>query len=198
MIKVNLLSPERKDVSGRADIAAVAEDIRENKIQVGAVIGAAIITLGIIGFLYFSQSYRLDSQTRYLAERKARKTELESVLRTLEELEKAKKNLDRKVRIIGDLKRRQKQTVFMMDELSRVLPDWVWLTKLNFSGGRLNISGRARTNHLVANFIDNLQSTNHFTNIKLNATQRVVVRGIEIFNFSLNCQYRKSEEKKEV
>jgi type IV pilus assembly protein PilN len=198
MIKVNLLSPEKKDVAGRAEGAPAADEIRERKIEVGAAVAAAVITVGLIGFLYFSQSHRLDSRTRSLAERKARKTELENVLVTLEDLEKAKKNLDRKVKIIGDLKRQQKQTVFMMDELSRILPDWFWLTKLSFAGGVLNLSGRARTNHLIANFIDNLQSTNHFTNITLNSTQRAVISGIEIFNFSLNCRYLRVEEKKDV
>jgi type IV pilus assembly protein PilN len=181
MIKVNLLSPEKKDVAGRAEGAPAADEIRERKIEVGAAVAAAVITVGLIGFLYFSQSHRLDSRTRSLAERKARKTELENVLVTLEDLEKAKK-----------------QTVFMMDELSRILPDWVWLTKLSFAGGVLNLSGRARTNHLIANFIDNLQSTNHFTNITLNSTQRAVISGIEIFNFSLNCRYLRVEEKKDV
>ena len=198
MIKVNLLSPERKEVAGKAEVGAVAEEARERKIEVKAAVAAAVITVGVIGFLYFSQSNRLDNRTRYLAERKARKTELENILKTLEELERAKANLDRKVKVISDLKRQQKQTVFMMDELSRVIPDWVWLTKLNFAGGAVNISGRARTNHLIANFIDNLQATNHFTSITLNSSQRAVVSGIEIFNFSLNCRYHKIEEKGEI
>jgi type IV pilus assembly protein PilN len=198
MIKVNLLSPEKKEAVKGFEALPVAKEARESKVHVGAAVAAVVATLGIIGFLYFSQSHRLDSRTRYLAERKARKTELDNVLKTLEELERAKNDLDRKVKVIGDLKGRQKQTVFMMDELSRVLPDWVWLTRLNFSGGVLNISGRARTNHLIANFIDNLQSTNHFYNIRLNSTQRARVSGIEVFDFSINCRYRKSAEKKAV
>lgn len=198
MIKVNLLSPEKKEMAKGFEAAPVAKEARESKLHVSAVVTAVGITLGIIGFMYFTQSHRLDSRTRYLAERKARKTELDSVLKTLEELERAKKNLDRKVKVISDLKARQKQTVFMMDELSRVLPDWVWLTRLNFSGGVLNISGRARTNHLIANFIDNLQSTNHFFDIRLNSSQRSRASGIEVFDFSINCRYRKSSDKKAV
>jgi type IV pilus assembly protein PilN len=198
MIKVNLLSPEKKDVAKGFEAAPVVKEPRENKVHVGSAVAALVVTLGIIGFMYFTQSHRLDSRTRYLAERKARKTELDSVLKTLEELERAKNDLDRKVKIIGDLKARQKMTVFMMDELSRVLPDWVWLTRLNFSNGVLNISGRARTNHLIANFIDNLQSTNHFFNIRLNSTQRSRASGIEVFDFSINCRYRRTAEKKAV
>lgn len=198
MIKVNLLSPEKKDVGKGVEIPAIAEREKASQVHVGSAIAAAVITVGIIGFMYFFQSHQLDSRTRFLAERKARKTELDNILKTLEHLEKAKKELDRKVKLIGDLKARQKQTVFMMDELSRVLPDWVWLTRLNFSGGVLNISGRARTNHLIANFIDNLQSTNHFFNIRLNSTQRGRASGIEVFNFSINCRYRKQSDKKVV
>ncbi|MCK4836291.1 MAG: PilN domain-containing protein [Candidatus Aminicenantes bacterium] len=198
MIKVNLLSPEKKEVAKGFEAAPVVKEARESKVHVGAAVGAVVLILAIIGFMYFTQSHRLDSQTRYLAERRARKTELDNVLKTLEQLERAKIDLDRKVQVIGELKGRQKQTVFMMDELSRVLPDWVWLTRLNFSGGVLNISGRARTNHLIANFIDNLQSTNHFYDIRLNSSQRSRASGIDIFDFSINCRYRKSADKKAV
>jgi len=198
MIKVNLLSPEKKDVTGGAESPIITDEVREAKINIPAVVGATAVVLVVIAFLYFTQSARLDSKTQYLAERRARKTELDNVLKTLANLEKTKADLDRKVKIIGDLKARQKQTVLMMDELSRVLPDWVWLTKLSFSNGVLNIAGKALTNNLIADFINNMQSTNHFTNIRLNSTQRQRSRGQDVFNFSINCQYNKVLDDKAV
>ena len=198
MIKVNLLSPEKKDVLGAVEAPVVSEAVSEAKLHIPAIIGATALTLGIVGFLYFTQSAKLDSKTQYLAERRARKTELDNVLKTLANLEKTKADLDRKVKVISDLKARQKQTVLMMDELSQVLPDWVWLTKLSFSGGTLNISGKALTNNLIADFINNLQSTNHFFNIRLNSTQRSRQGGQDVFTFSINCRYKKTLEEKAV
>jgi len=196
MIKVNLLSPERKDVPESADAAVYAREERESKVNVGAIIGAVAVTVGIIGLLYITQASTLSERNRYLAERRARKTELDNVLKTLSQLEKTKKDLDNKVKVIGDLKGRQKQAVLMMDEVSTVLPNWVWLTKLSFSGGVLNITGRARHNNLIADFINNLQSTNNFFNIHLNSSRRIRAGGMDLFNFSIKCSFRKSLENK--
>lgn len=196
MIKVNLLSPEKKDVPDTGEAPVYAREERESKISTGAIIGAVAVTVGIIGLLYITQSNTLSERNRYLAERRARKTELDNVLKTLAQLEKTKKDLDNKVKVIGDLKARQKQAVLMMDELSSVLPNWVWLTKLSFSGGVLNVSGRARHNNLIADFINNLQSTNHFFNIRLNSSQRIRAGGMDLFNFSIKCSFRKILDKK--
>jgi len=51
--------------------------------------------------------------------------------------------LDNKIKIISDLKLRQKDAVFMMDKMSKCLPEWVWLTDLNFVGGAVSINGKA-------------------------------------------------------
>ncbi|UCH94245.1 MAG: PilN domain-containing protein [Candidatus Aminicenantes bacterium] len=196
MIKVNLLSPEKKDISGAAPEAApFPEEEKERKINTGAIIGAAVITLGIIGLLYFTQAQTLQSKQQHLQERRARKKALDNVLKTLEELEKAKKMLDNKVKLISDLKRSQKDAVKMMDHLCDALPDWVWLTSLSFNSRKLSMSGKAIHNNLISDFINNLKGTGCFYDIELGSSTRQ--RGSqEVFNFKLSCLYRDKDEVK--
>ena len=110
-------------------------------------------------------------------------------LKTLATLEATKKTLDRKVRIIEELKSRQKKTVKMMDQLSQAIPEWVWLTKMTYSGTQLNLSGKALSNNLIADFISSLKGTNHFGNIQLIRSVRKQESGLDIFSFSLKCSY---------
>jgi type IV pilus assembly protein PilN len=198
MIKVNLLSPEKKEVAGAPEAGAFAEEEKEAKINVGAIVAAVLLTVGIIGFLYFSQSNTLDNKQKLLAEKRARKAQLDSVLKTLAQLEKTKKNLDRKVKVIGELKSRQTSTVRMMDEVSRALPDWVWLTKMSFSKGVVTLDGRALSNNLIADFINNLDSTGYFVNIRLKSSKRARRRGTEVYDFSISCQFVAPTSRKAV
>jgi Tfp pilus assembly protein PilN len=191
MIKVNLLSPERKEVAGApAEAAPFPEEEKESKISTGAIIGAAIITVGIIGLLYFTQAQTLQRKQQHLQERKARKKALDEVLKTLTQLEKAKKELEKKVKLISDLKSRQQDSVKMMDALCDALPDWVWLTNLTFSNKSLSITGRALSNNLISDLINNLKGTGSFYNVEFPGSNRTTQGNQEIFNFRVTCKYR--------
>ena len=133
--------------------------------------------------------YRKTKKVRILKYRKAKKTQLENVLKTLENLERIKARLDKKVKIINQLKSRQKIVAKMMDDMSNVIPDRVWLKKLNFSRGALTISGKALSNNLIADLIKNMQNTNHFSNVRINFFKRRKQSGLDIFNFSIKSNY---------
>jgi type IV pilus assembly protein PilN len=189
MIKINLLKPEKKEVGSGGTTVSAIDESRENKMSVPALIGAIAITVGIIGLLYIMQSNNLNSEKKLLEEYTLRKAELEKVLQKLAELETTKMELDRKIKIINDLKFKQKDAVFMMDKLSRCLPDWVWLTDLNFQNGALLLNGKALSNNLIADLINNLQASNSFINIKLKSSSRNKEAGIDIFVFRVECLF---------
>jgi len=189
MIKINLLKPEKKEVSSGGASVSTIDESRESKMNMPALIGAIAITVGTIGLLYFLQSSSLNSEKKLLDERTLRKAELEKVLQKLAELETTKLELDRKIKIINDLKFKQKDAVFMMDKLSRCLPDWVWLTDLSFKDGALLLNGKALSNNLIADLINNLQTSNSFINVKLKSSSRNKETGIDIFVFRVECVF---------
>jgi Tfp pilus assembly protein PilN len=190
MIKINLLRPEKKEVAGGgATTVSYAEETKPSKVSVPAVVGAVAVTVIGIGLMYFMQSNRLASEKKLLEERTLRKAELEKILQELATIEATKKELDNKIKIIGELKLKQKDAVLMMDKLSRILPDWVWLTNMSFRGGTLSINGNALSNNLIADLVSNLQSSNLFTSVQLISTTRVKQAGIDVFKFVITCVF---------
>jgi type IV pilus assembly protein PilN len=190
MIKINLLRPEKKEVAaGGGTTVSFAEEAKPSQLSVPALVAAIAITVIGIGTLYFLQSSKLASEKKLLEERTLRKAELEKVLAKLADIELTKKELDNKIKIIGDLKLRQKDAVFMMDRMSRCLPDWVWLSDLTFASGAVTISGKALSNNLIADLINNLQNSNSFTNVQLTSSVRKKEAGIDIFVFHINCSF---------
>ncbi|MGE5341512.1 MAG: PilN domain-containing protein [Candidatus Omnitrophota bacterium] len=199
MIKVNLLNPEKKEVAGgKGPEAASFETERENKLNIGAIIVASVITVAIIGYLYYTQSQNIAQREALLLEKQARKTQLENVLKTVADLEKTKANLERKVKLITDLKDRQQDVVKMMDELLNALPDWVWLSNLNFSNRSLTLRGKTLGNNLISDFINNLKGTAVFTDIEFPGSTRQREGTMDIFNFSLKCKYRDKNDKDKI
>ncbi len=199
MIKINLLRPEKKEVAaGGGTTVSYAEEAKPSGLNIPALIGAVALTVIGIGLMYFLQASKLSSETKLLEERKLRKAELEKVLKELELIEATKLELDKKIKIIGDLKLRQKDAVFMMDKMSRCLPEWVWLTNLNLQGETVTLSGKALSNNLIADLINNLQNSNFFTNVQLRTTVRKKEAGIDIFDFRIDCLFVRQADLKKV
>ncbi len=199
MIRVNLLRPGKKEVVSAADSVSYAEEVAIRKISATAVVAAVALTLGLIGLLYFLQTNKLSFERKQLEDRRLRKAELEKVLKKLEEVEASKKVLEAKIKIIGDLKARQKDTVMMMDKLYTCLPEWVWLTDLNFTNNILNISGKALSNNLISDFINNLENSIFFVKpVTLKTSQRKKEQGSDIMEFKIECRFnnRASEDLK--
>jgi hypothetical protein len=61
------------------------------------------------------------------------------------------------VNLIERLKAEQGGPVRMLDEISKALPDFVWLTKMDQAGATVKITGEASNNNAVADFLSNLQ-----------------------------------------
>lgn len=191
MIKVNLLSPEKKDVAGGAADQSFAEEPKESKISALAGILAAVITIGTIGLLYFTQANTLEEKQNLLNDKKAKKATLKNVEETLAKLEQTKALLNQKVTLIGDLEKKKRSAVKMMDALSDALPDWVWLSSLSFTDNLLSLKGNAIHNNLIADFINNLKATNSFTNVRFGQSSRMKSKqaGFDVYQFDLSCIY---------
>jgi len=195
MININLLKPEKKEVAGGGGTSvSYAEEAKPSKLSVPAIVGAVLITVLGIGLMYFLQSSKLATEKKLFEERTLRKAELEKVLQELAMMEATKRELDGKIKIIGELKLQQKDAVLMMDKMSRSLPEWVWLTSMGFSGGAVNINGKALSNNLIADLVNNLQNSNLFTNVQLKSTSRKKEGGIDIFEFAITCAFVRQGE----
>ena len=78
-----------------------------------------------------------------------------------------------------------------MDELSKHLPDWTWLTEVGYENMIITVKGNALSNNLVADYIFNLENSPVFKNVNLiSSTQKTGQTGPEQYlEFSLNMEF---------
>ena len=75
------------------------------------------------------------------------------------------------------------------DELSKSLPEWVWLTQATFKNQVIQLRGKALNNNLIADFIRNLEGSPHFRLVNMgNSTQRTQGRN-RYYEFALAMRY---------
>ncbi len=179
MIKINLLSEGR--TAARAPAAAAATGKINNAVFIGCIALAVLYFLGMWWHLASVKSGWDDKNRRAQAE----VDRLKSIIDEVNGYEKKKASLEAKINLINDLKRNQHGPVRLMDEVSKALPDLVWLTNMNLIGNAIQINGKAMTPNAVANFIENLKKSPYFAEPRFQALSQEGA----IYNFGLSVTF---------
>jgi type IV pilus assembly protein PilN len=186
MIRINLLKPERKEFK-EAPVATVPE-FKERRRQPLAALVLLVALVAIVA-LFFYQKNALSKENALLSAAQEEKKSLQDVVVKLEELEKQRNLFERKIRVIKQLQSRQEDAVIIMDELSKQLPNWVWLTELSFETQAIRVRGRAVSNNLIADYIFNLEESPHFRNVNLISSTQRRVRNNQYLEFALTATF---------
>ncbi len=97
-----------------------------------------------------------NSRNEYL---KREIVKVEAQIKEINNLARERKRLQDRIDIIQQLQRNRPEIVHLFDEIARVLPDGVYLTKLTQKGHDLDIEGVAQSNARVSAFMRNLDSS---------------------------------------
>jgi type IV pilus assembly protein PilN len=84
------------------------------------------------------------------------------VLQQVAEFEKRRTMLQQRVALIEDLRKGQSGPVHLLDEVSRALPDRLWITQLKTQDGDVRIEGRTTSLTALSDFVGNLESSGYF------------------------------------
>jgi len=161
MIRINLLAVDRG--AGKKKAAAVAPGVTAAQ---RVTIAASLILLSTvvsIGWWYWS----LNAESRQLDENIARAEveaqQLRSVLSQVQKYETEKARLQQRVTLIEQLRRGQTGPVHILDEVSKALPDRLWLITMGQREKDFTIEGRTTSLSTLSDFVANLESSSWFT-----------------------------------
>lgn len=129
-----------------------------------------------------------------LEQAQQQKSQLRDVAKTLNQLEQQKAMFEKKINLINTLKSRQTIAINILDQISRTLPEWVWLTETGYAGDSITIKGRAINNNLVAEYISNLENSPYFKNVNVpNSIQKTTGNNV-FYEFTITAQFESPRE----
>lgn len=158
MIRINLLT-EARAAAARKKTAFLPSGARLNNLILLGGVAAGLLYVGITALVLTSKSRHLDEDIARANEEVAR---LKSIIDEVKGYEDKKASLESKIQLINDLKTNQKGPVRLMDEISKALPDLVWLTELTVSGQQVNLKGRTLSPNAVATYLENIKKSPFF------------------------------------
>jgi len=176
MIRINLLPVK---------ISRRQEAVRSELLLAGAVAG--LLAAGMAGAFITVQS---DVNTMR-AENAALQEEIrrvEEIAKDVQQKKELKAEFHRKLEVIKQLKASKSGPVHMLDELSMATPEKLQLQQLDEQSRRLQLTGVAVSNEVISQFLTNLEQSEYFDDVFLNAIDQVDEDGVKLKNFSISAR----------
>jgi type IV pilus assembly protein PilN len=161
MIRINLVAPERATkakAKGPAGPAIPAGALQSYLLLALFAGGALVVCAGA----WWLQSNKLKDLDARIAADDKRLRDLQAIKQQVDQFQQRKAILENKVLVIEQLRLAQKSPVHMLDEISKALPDYVWLTVMDENRGAVKFTGQSNSLAAVADFISALQRSGWF------------------------------------
>ncbi len=187
MIKINLLVEARAEKVARKPLISIGIQGLNNFILAGVL----LVGLLAVGVTYWRLSTTLNAIEKEIAVNQKEYDRLKPIIAEVEKFKKNNTELKHKIEVIEKLKANQYGPVRIMDEVSKALPDLLWLSDLNLSGNTITLKGRALNENAVANFISNLDASPYFAE----PTLRIMSQDNKgVFSFDMACTFTYSPQ----
>src|SRR3954470_24967745 len=194
MIRINLLAAER-DKSKKKK--AVTFGTTGQKLTIGCSL-ILVLAMLFIGWRYWSLSRDSNAIDSEIAAAQQETTRLHSVIQQVQQFEQQKARLQQRVVLIEQLRKGQTGPVHMLDQISRALPQMLWLTELKqASATDVVIDGRCTTLTGLSEFVSNLEASGYFKrSIEIIDTKAETVGTppSEIIKFSIKAIFQQPGE----
>ena len=158
MIRINLVAEKRPVESGQSRFRLD----EGKKIALG---GSLLVLLAVAyaGWSYWSLDQQATQVERDIDAARLEEQRLIQVISEVREFEARRGRLEQRVSLIEELRRGQTAPVHILDQISRSLPDMVWLTKMTQSGYDITIEGNCLSLTSLSDFVGALEHSRYFT-----------------------------------
>lgn len=167
--------------------------------EFGAIMLAA---LGLGALLVFASAWYMNQR---LAGQQARNdlltreiALLETKIKEIDELRDKRDKLLQRKEVIETLRANGSQTVRMLDDLVRTIPDGVRLTNMKQSGEQLTLEGVAQSQARISTYMRNLEASQWLSSPELRKSEATGPDKTARYKFNMMVTLRKSKEEIEA
>lgn len=134
---------------------------RDFMIAIAGAFVAAVIVATLANFVYVG---RIDYQLARNARLEAEIVELDKSITEINGLERQKERLLARMEIIESLQSSRPEIVHLFDEMTRQIPEGVYLTAMKQSGSTVEVTGVAQSSTRVSALMRQIDSSDWLTN----------------------------------
>jgi Tfp pilus assembly protein PilN len=201
VIEINLLSggPAKRQTASRGPAKAgpALSGLGAHPLVAGVGALAVLLVLGG-GFAVWRAGARVDDLRSEVAREREEATRLEQTIALMQTLDTRRDSITQKMDIIREVDGRRYLWPHIMDEVSRAVPAYAWLTRLSAQGGSaegaaaapaFTMEGHAGTTHVLTRFMKNLEDSPMISGATLVTSEQVEMQGRRLLKFTLEARW---------
>jgi len=155
LIKINLLTVDRERAKRKA------------KFQVGqkVTVGCSLILVAaalVVGWWFWSLQRASADLDQQIADAERETQRLQSVIQQVTQFEGRRAQLQQRVTLIEALRKGQTGPVHLLDQISKALPEAMWLTDLRQAANDVTVEGRCTSLNSLSDFVSALEASELF------------------------------------
>lgn len=153
------------------------EALREERKKEFLTINVAIFLLAAVlsGLIWMFFNHILSDQKQANAQVTAANAQLDTQLKSLSGLQARRDEIVARMKVIQDLQGQRPIVVRIFDDLPRLTPSNVYLTKFARTSDKFTIEGRAQSPNDVSELLRNLEASPWFRNAFMNSFQGTII-----------------------
>jgi len=155
----------------RINLLPWRDELREKRKKefIAICIGAAFIGALAVTSSWFYYDHKLEDQEQANQLITSTNQNLDVQLKSLEGLEAQRNAIVERMKLIQGLQSQRPIAVRLVDELVRVTPSNMYLTKVSRTGNKFTFEGKAESPNTVAEFLRNLEASPWYRNAFMNS-----------------------------
>lgn len=185
MIRINLLAVDRDRAKRRAKFPI------GQKVTVGCSL--ILVATGLmVGWWYWSLRSASEDLDQRIVDARQETVRLQSLIQQVQQFEAQRAQLQQRVALIEELRKGQNGPVHLLDEISRSLPDSMWLVELKQIGADVTIDGQCTSLTALSDFVGSLEASTYFqqpVEIVDSQVQPSTPTAGELIRFSVKAKY---------
>lgn len=183
MLKINLLEEKR----GQKKEVKIITPKRKFLSKVLLVtLATLLVMVGVTYYLSRSEA-ALKKQSE---DNKALIAQLQQKIQDVKKFESLNASSQQKAVLIETLRKNQSVPVRILDEISAVLPEGVWLSSMLYKDDSVSIEGYAFTNLDIVSYVENLKRSGLITEVSLDESKYDEIDKIQVYKFRLNFKVK--------
>jgi type IV pilus assembly protein PilN len=185
MIKINLLPLEDRKKTRSIKLPALS----------GAAFVWPVLVIGLFFAVIFAvstlQAKKMKELETKIAEAKKESAALAPQLKRIRQLTREREEVNKRLGIIAALDKDRYLRVKLLNDISEKLPANCWLTSLKEqNGSKVSMDGVTFSNYVIADFMNNLEKSDHFGEVRLKLAQEGKIMEYNVIKFSLESMVR--------
>ena len=186
MSKIHLLTGDRERAKRKA------------KFQVGqkVTVGCSLILVAaalVVGWWFWSLQRASADLDQQIADAERETQRLQSVIQQVTQFEARRVQLQQRVTLIEELRKGQTGPVHLLDQISKALPEAMWLTDLRQAANDITLEGRCTSLNSLSDFVSALEASGLFerpVEILDSRVEAATASSPELIRFSVRARQR--------